>query len=767
MSKLAIAPSICPPLPLESVLTTDELATRPSREADFSTENQVLLKLAASMAVAPSRLLQELVDHARTLCRAGSAGISLLDPEPPDAAVQFRWIATSGEFKRYAGNTMPRDFSPCGSVLDANQMLLMRDPIRHFPYIKELSHPVCEVLLVPFYRGTDPIGTIWVATHAPDRTFDREDARVVTSLAQFAAMAIHVITTSDQKLTQLAEDVVQRKQAEAALAADLTDTRKLRDLAARLISDEDTSALVDEILLAAMEITEADAGTIQVLDAETQILGFLASRGFDKQEQARFRGVDATSGSPGGVALARGERSFVLFDDPSVPDPDGAIQWHREAGLNCAQSTPLASRSGRQLGMLSTHWRGRRELTERQLRFLDLLARQAADLIERAQAQDALRTSEKKLREADRRKDEFLAVLAHELRNPLAPLRTGVELLQHAKEKPELIEKICPMMERQLCHVVRLIDDLLEVSRITTGKIEFQPQRVSIASLVGNAVEANGQAITDANLTLSMQFEDPQQMLNVDPVRFSQVISNILHNATKFTPPGGRISISTSIETAEPDLLQLVIDIADTGIGIESHHLSEVFGLFTQLHRGDVPRGGLGIGLALSRSLIEMHGGSIAVRSEGRDRGSCFTVRVPVARPIKPMPQPQAFSRHVLQGQRVLIADDNRDAADSMGMLITQIGGAVRVAYDGESALEVLQEFPASFVLLDIGMPGLDGYQTCRRIRASKGHTVSIIAISGWGQKADRSKAEDAGFDAHLTKPVDPMQLATLPLPRG
>jgi signal transduction histidine kinase len=709
----------------DALIITDELNHRPARAADFEAENRVLLKLANTMAQDPHGVLQELVDSARVLCRAGSAGISLFGAPQDGSDPQCRRLAASGELSQYAGNTMPRDFRPGGIVL--------------------LAHPVPEVLLVPFYRGAAPVGTVWVAAHVDDQHFDREDARVLSSLSQFAAAAVQVTST------------------EEAIRHELKDTRLLRDVAARLIGEGESPVLFDEILAAAMTITEADAGTIQLLDGPTQTLTFLSSRGFTPALCAHFARVSADSDSPCGIALSRGERTFVEFTEDRGGAPDSSNRLHYEHGLRCAQASPLWSRSGRKLGMFSTHWRSARTLTERELRFLDLLGRQAADLIERSQARQALRDSERELRETDRRKDEFLAVLAHELRNPLVPIRTGVELLKRVPEQPTLVEKIRPMMDRQVRHVVRLIDDLLDVSRIATGKIVLQRQPVMLSNLVNSIVEANRGAIAAARLKLNVHLDDPDRILEVDPTRLSQVIGNILHNATKFTPEGGTITLVAEEETANgASGRNLVVRIADTGIGIHQDLLPTIFGLFTQVHSDSFSRhGGLGIGLALARKLVELHGGTIRAHSPGPGLGTEFTVRIPATLPhLEAVAAPSPSYR--LDDQRILVVDDNVDAADSTALLITQLGGEVKVAYDGMNALELLGTFDASLVLLDIGMPGLDGYETCARMRRAKGDSIRIVAVTGWGQEEDRRRAAEAGFDAHLTKPVNPAHLAGL-----
>jgi signal transduction histidine kinase/ActR/RegA family two-component response regulator len=737
---------------VDSVITTAELGRRPARAPDFQSENQALLKLATTMAQAPHRVLQELVVSAFELCRAGSAGISLLEPEQNGRPAQFRWVATAGEFDRLLGNTMPRDSSPCGTVLDRNRMLLMGEASRFFRSMAELPLPVREVLLVPFYRGAEPIGTVWIAAHTVEHRFDLEDARLVTSLSQFAAAAVQVLQTGDIN-----------RQSQEAIRRELKDTRLLRDVAARLIGSGELDALFAAILDAAIAITQADAGTIQLLDPASGSLTFLATRGFDSTMYAHFASVDASSGSPCGLALSRGERVCVLFDDPEVLDLDGALKMHLDAGMRCAQSTPLLSRAGQPLGMFSTHWRERREFTERELRFLDLLGRQAADLIERTQVLDALRVSDRQLRDADRRKDEFLAVLAHELRNPLVPIRNGIELLKRVRESP-LVDQLRPMMERQIEHVVHLIDDLLDVSRISSGKIELQRKLVTVSGLVESAVEANRSAIAAAALDLRLELDPEDSVVEVDPTRVSQVIANVLHNATKFTAPGGKITLRTEYEMREHNSpRELILKITDTGIGIPRESLPKIFGLFSQAHADSTARqGGLGIGLALAQKLIELHGGSIEADSGGPGLGSEFTLRIPAPAIHASTDLPRTPATDNLNGVRVLVVDDNQDAADSMGLLIADLGAEVRVAYDGTNAISVVRTFDPSLVLLDIGMPDLDGYEACQTIRREKGAAISIVAVTGWGQEADRRRTAEAGFDAHLTKPVEPAQLAAL-----
>jgi signal transduction histidine kinase/ActR/RegA family two-component response regulator len=738
------------PLRVDDVLYEAALSERlPNLQA----ENAAMLELVRALATAPGSVVQRLVETACALTGAGSAGLSVIDRENGEDV--FRWVATTGEYARYVSGTMPRDFSPCGEVLHRGTPLLMRDLRRIYPYVDAMHAPPANALLVPFAEDGRLVGTIWVLHHDAEADFDSEDLRIVSSLSVFAS----AVNATVGLVRQLQEQQARQAHDLEFHERELRDTRRLHTVAAQLIGADGGSAIYNDILNAAIEIVDADAGTIQLLDPRTQTLSLLATRGFGAEMRAHFEQVDAMSGSPCGRALAAGRREFVVFD-PELADPDGATRRHLEAGLVCAQSTPLVSRSGRAVGMCSTHWRTRRVLTDRELRFLDLLGRQAADLIERSQVHAALQASEQSLRDQARRKDEFIAMLAHELRNPLAPIRTGIALLKHAQEP--LVTQVRPMMERQVVHMVRLVDDLLDVSRITSGRVQLKREMVTVGSLIDSAVESQQPALEAGGIVLCRALDDPGQQVHVDPARLSQVVANILHNAVKFTPAGGRITVRTAVERGEragAPAVQL-IQVEDTGVGIPRDMLDSIFDLFTQIRPDSSARqGGMGIGLALSRTLIELHGGSITAESAGPGQGSCFSVRIPLpATPASPgalaAPPAEAPAARPV-GISVLVVDDNRDAADSMALLLQQRGCEVRVAYGALAGLELLQHFQPALVLLDIGMPEVDGYEACRRIRLAHGDGVFVAALTGWGQDSDRSLTAAAGFDTHLTKPVD------------
>jgi PAS domain S-box-containing protein len=364
--------------------------------------------------------------------------------------------------------------------------------------------------------------------------------------------------------------------------------------------------------------------------------------------------------------------------------------------------------------------------------------------------------AEESLREADRRKDEFLAILAHELRNPLAPIMSSLELMKRARGDADMIERARATIERQIVQMVRLVDDLLDVSRITRNQLKLKLGRVELASVVHHALEACRPDYESAGHELNVALPPDPIYLQADPVRLAQVLSNLLSNACKYTKPGGRISLTVS-----PQDREIAVAITDTGVGISAEMLPKVFDMFTQIDRSlERSEGGLGIGLSLVKRFVDLHGGSVTARSDGPGRGSEFVVRLPILaeQPESP-PQPDEDSEESSPTpafRRILVVDDTRDSADSLAMLLSYTGKEVQTAYDGVEAVEKAAALRPDVILLDIGLPKISGYAACRAIRAQPwGQDIIIIAVTGWGQEEDRRKSQEAGFDGHLVKPVD------------
>ncbi|MCG6154605.1 PAS domain S-box protein [Rubinisphaera margarita] len=381
------------------------------------------------------------------------------------------------------------------------------------------------------------------------------------------------------------------------------------------------------------------------------------------------------------------------------------------------------------------------------------------DQTDRKRLEDELRKIAADLSEADRRKTEFLATLGHELRNPLAPIRTGLEVMKLARDEPETIEEVRLTMERQTHQMMRLIDDLLDVSRITRGKLELRRSMVLVGDVVGSAVEAARPFVNDAQHELTVELpEEPIEMYG-DPHRLAQVFSNLLNNAAKYTPVGGHIWLT--VRRLDDDV---VISVRDNGLGIPAEMQESIFEMFTQIDRPhEFGHTGLGIGLTLVKRLIALHGGTIEVKSDGPDHGSEFTVRLPVmtesAATSVLLEDPPSGNPPL----KVLVVDDNEAAASMLSMVVSMLGNEVRIAHDGSQAVQVASQFRPEVILMDLGMPNMNGFEAAREIRKQEwGKTMVLAALTGWGQDEDRRRSREAGFDHHFVKPAEPAELQRL-----
>ena len=435
------------------------------------------------------------------------------------------------------------------------------------------------------------------------------------------------------------------------------------------------------------------------------------------------------------------------FLDVMHPDDQPVVQRALRAHLS--QDAPYQVEA--RLRLKSGEWRwflitgmARKDATGRAFR----MAGSVIDVTDRKRAEQVLQ-------EANRAKDEFIATLAHELRNPLAPIRTGLEIIKRDPDNGPASARARDTMERQLAHMIRLIDDLLDISRINSGKIRLEPSRTRLAAAVESAVEISRPLIESRGHHL--QVELPQQGIELmaDATRLAQTLGNLLNNAAKYTPPQGHIRLKAWQEGATA-----VIEIADDGVGIPAEMLDQVFSLFTQVGRTlDRAQGGLGIGLYLVRSLVELHGGSVTASSEGPGRGSVFTLRMPCLLPMPAAPAAgvgEIRATNASAGLKVLVVDDNIDAAESLATVLQMTGRQTCTVYDGAGVLQAARAFGPDVVLLDIGLPGMSGYDVARQLRADPAMSRSIlIAVTGWGGEEDRRRSREAGFDEHLTKPID------------
>lgn len=440
-----------------------------------------------------------------------------------------------------------------------------------------------------------------------------------------------------------------------------------------------------------------------------------------------------------------------------------ALQTYEAMQIRSMICAPIV-KAGRLVALLVMADRVPREWSDQDAWLLQQVAERTFFAVESARAnaslmesRDELQRLNAELSEADRRKDEFLAVLAHELRNPLAPISNATHYLRLKAPPDPALKNARDIIDRQVKHLVRLVDDLLDVSRISSGKISLQKERVSLALIVTNAVESSRPLIESENHQLKVSLPPEPVYLDADLTRLAQVLQNLLNNAAKYTPAGGKIGLH-----AEFDGYFVTIRVVDNGIGIPREMLSRVFEMFTQVDRSvERSTGGLGIGLTLVQRLVELHGGTVEARSDADDKGSEFIVRLPAfAEPSAPSSASSGANVETARGLRIVVVDDNIDAADTFAEMLRAAGHRVDIAYDGKRAMDVVASGRPDVVLLDIGLPQLNGYDVARKIRANDPQRrIVLVAVTGWGQDEDRRRSQQAGFDHHLVKPVDPASL--------
>jgi PAS domain S-box-containing protein len=605
-----------------------------------------------------------------------------------------------------------------------------------------------------------------------EKRYVRKDGEIIWALVNWAIIPdaegrpLHTVAS--------VQDITARKRAEKALreseakhASEAKTMRDLYDSSARLQTAPDLHVALEEILQSSIRLMRADFGNVQLYDAERKVLRLAALHGFDEPFVETFRVVGTDDNAAYGRAIRTGKR--VMIEDV---EQDGLFTPYRKAaaaaGYRSVQSTPLYDREGALLGVLSTHWRAPHRPSEQDLLTLDLYARQAINFIIRARAEEASRESERRTQEhaaelADlhRRKDEFLAMLSHELRNPLSPILNAAHILRLQKDENPLQQQARAVIERQVDQLSRLINDLLEVSRVITGTIRLRPERLDIRGVVEQAVESARPLIDQRRHQLFVSLPAEPVWLEGDAARLEQVVVNLLNNAAKYTLDGGKIWVDL-----QPKGGEVTLRVRDTGVGIAPELLPRVFDLFTQADRTpDRSQGGLGIGLSLTQRLVELHRGKIEAHSAGLGQGSEFIVRLPVLPPSEGGEDMTSAgtARQVARGWRVLVVDDNVDAANMIDMMLQHFGHQTETVYSAQSALEMAVEYRPDFVVLDIGLPGMDGYEVARRLRQiPELKDTRLIAATGYGQDADRQRAEEAGFDYHLVKPIDPEKLQTV-----
>ncbi|MDB6077831.1 MAG: chemotaxis protein methyltransferase CheR, partial [Akkermansiaceae bacterium] len=517
--------------------------------------------------------------------------------------------------------------------------------------------------------------------------------------------------------------------------------RLLWETAGIILSVDDPDLMLQGIFLKLRDHLRIDAYFNFMIDEVEQSLALKSIRGIEEEHLPRLQRIAFGQAVCGNVAKFR--QSIIACDVQTSGDP--RVELVKSMGIRAYASYPLLAGS-ELLGTLSFASRSRDDFTGSDLEFMQTISHYVTGAYARIRLVDSLR-------ESDRKKDQFLATLAHELRNPLAPILTGLEVMLARPEDGAKVWEVAGMMQRQVGQMVHLIDDLLDMSRVTTGKIVLKKSKVLLQDIVRSALEASEPLLLQYQHQFSVNLPEIPVHLNADPHRIAQVISNLLSNAAKYTPAEGRISLNVS---RDGDFVHIAVK--DNGYGIDPADQDRIFKLFEQDDHGR--NDGLGIGLTLVKSLVDLHEGSISVRSEGAMRGSEFAVRLP-ALPEEPeaaVETQQAATATAARPRKVLVADDGRSAADVLGMFFQMEGMDVMVTYDGQEAVDAAEKFEPDLVFMDLGMPRMDGFEAARRI-SQRFPAAKLVALSGWGRDEDRKKSAEAGFTEHLVKPVSPQDL--------
>jgi len=600
---------------------------------------------------------------------------------------------------------------------------------------------------------------------------------VVTDLTAQKALEEKLRQAKNGLEEQVAERTKELRESEKRLfgilehsAADLKAMRRLNEIGTRCAKDgDDVEGCLGEILNVAIEISGAEKGNIQLLNSDADRLDIVSQRGFEKRFLDHFANAARTA-SICGFALQSHQR--VVVEDVTESEllhDKRSLEMLLDEGVRAVQSIPLVSSAGNVLGIISTHYSQPYRPSEQELRLMDLLARQTADYLERKRVEkerEHLLAREHELRqtaeEANRLKDEFLAIMSHELRNPLNVILGYAELLLRMDEikRSANLYRMADAVKRNAVAQSKLIRDLLDLSRLRSGKLELNRETVSPVSSIENAIETVRADAEGKEIEIEVTAPDDILFVQADPVRLEQIIWNLLNNSVKFTPRGGRITLSL-----EEDADEIVLKVSDNGQGIDSSFLPHIFEIFRQAESGtNRTQSGMGIGLAVVQQLVELHGGSVSANSAGKNLGATFTIRLPRSMNNR-MPLTSAVDLGIgsLEGMSVLVVDDSEDTTEMVRHLL-QLGGAlVYAATSATEALRFADEQQFDVVLSDISMPGMDGFEFLSRLRQIPGkQDVPAVALTGFGRPEDVQRASEHGFYAHLTKPFDIQTLARL-----
>lgn len=544
---------------------------------------------------------------------------------------------------------------------------------------------------------------------------------------------------------------------------EIDGSKLLQDISIELLYEENIQEFYEKIMDTTIKIMCSQFASIQMLYPEGVHSGeikLLAYRGFNKKAAKFWEWVNIDSSSSCGAALREHKRIIInnVETFENIQDTEDR-EMYLQTGIYSVQTTPLVTRTDKLVGMLSSHWDKPYEPTERQLRFLDVLARQAADLIEWKLSIEKLEKSEKhalnlvkQLEINDKNKDRFLNMLSHELRNPLAAINMSIQLIEYTEDNFQKA-KARNIIKQQVKQLNRLVDDLVDITRINNNKMEIKKEKIDLRKILLETVEAYKSLYEKKEIKLNVRINTGSVFIDADIVRLKQVVGNLLHNAMKFTHSNGAVTVYLNLENNEA-----VIKIVDTGVGIKPELLKEVFNSFVQADNSiDRSYGGLGLGLAIVKELVKLHGGSVEAFSEGANKGSQFIIKLPlVVENKKVTGKINNQEKFKLDGLNVLIIDDNKDLAEIMSELLAMLGHSTEIAFNANDGIAKAKELMPDAIICDIGLPVKNGYEVAKSIKQDTNlERIFMIALSGYNQLKDIQLAKEAGFDKYLSKPVD------------
>ncbi len=789
---------------LATVLRTEELYRRPARAPDFESESRTLAALTQALTAAPDTILQKLVESILEQCQAGSAGLSLLSLDKQ----RFEWPAIAGEWQAHIGTGTPRLFGPCGDVFDNDGPLLFSHPERRYPYFQVAAPAVEEALLVPFYHNGEAVGTLWAIAHNDQRNFDSEDLRMMQVFSRFASAAYQSLRARELELrhrslfvsTDIAFCIIEKIPATADTPLDFryletnpafvtysgVDDAVGKTIRQRFPTEgEEWFEIYDTVCRTGVPVRLERA--VVSMGLHVDLFAFrMESEGMCRIA-VTFRDITESRKNESAMRLSeiRYRRLFesakdgILFLDAatgrvvdanpfiiellgySADEFQGKELWEigmfRDKSANQKAVKVLQAERYLRIGNLrleskrggvveveivaNAYQEGEHRVMQCNIR----------DVTERSRLERKTAEQAEALADVHRLKDEFLAMLSHELRTPLAAISNAVQSLKSETIEPPLGEQARGIIGRKVDHLRHLVDDLLEVSRITTGRVQLRLEQVDFHSIVELAVETARPIIEERGHTLTISLPPEPVWLHGDTARLEQVVVNLLVNAAKYSDDRGLIWL-----TVELDGDQAVLRVRDIGDGIPPELLPRIFDMFTQAERSlDRYQGGLGIGLCLVQRIVELHGGTVEATSE-LGKGSEFVVRLPLLVAFTPKAPDSKVVPEAQSGCRVLIVDDDEDTAESLSMLLLASGHEVRMAHDGPAALKAAVDYRPEVMMLDIGLPMMNGFEVAEKLRAQAAFQDTVlVAVTGYGQEKDRKRTKEAGFDYHLVKPAE------------